>query len=58
MEQQIVIFRLADEHYGVDITAVQAIIKMQPVTKMPFAPSCMVGVTNLRGKVLPVFDLR
>ena len=58
MEQQIVIFGLADEHYGVDINAVQAIIKMQPITKIPHAPSCVVGVTNLRGKVLPVMDLR
>jgi purine-binding chemotaxis protein CheW len=53
-----VIFELANEHYGVDISAVESIIKMQPITRMPHAPSFVEGVTNLRGKVLPVIDLR
>lgn len=58
MENQLVIFELADEHYGVDIASVESIIKMQPITSLPRAPSFVEGVTNLRGAVLPVIDLR
>jgi purine-binding chemotaxis protein CheW len=58
MELQLVIFELGEENYGVDISAVESIIKMQAITKVPHAPSFVEGVTNLRGKVLPVIDLR
>lgn len=58
MDRQVVIFELADEQYGVDIAAVESIIKMQPITKVPHAPVFVEGITNLRGKVLPVIDLR
>jgi purine-binding chemotaxis protein CheW len=57
MEKQIVIFELGEEYFGVDIAAVESIIKMQPITRMPHAPMFVEGVTNLRGKVLPVIDL-
>lgn len=58
MEQQLVVFELANEHYGLDISAVEGIIKMQAITKMPQAPAFVEGVTNLRGTVVPVLDLR
>jgi len=58
MENQLVVFDLANEHYGVDIAAVEGIIKMQAITAVPRAPAFVEGVTNLRGKVLPVIDLR
>jgi purine-binding chemotaxis protein CheW len=58
MENQIVVFELSSEFYGVNIAAVESIIKMQPITQMPHAPNFVEGVTNLRGKVLPVIDLR
>ena len=58
MENQIVIFELSSEYFGVDIAAVQSIIKIQPITKLPHTPEFVEGVTNLRGKVLPVVDLR
>jgi purine-binding chemotaxis protein CheW len=58
MEQQLVIFKLADEHYGVNIAAVETIIKLLAITAVPHAPRFVEGVTNLRGKVLPVIDLR
>jgi len=57
MEKQLVIFELADEFYGVDIACVESIIKMQEITRMPKSPVFVEGVTNLRGKVLPVIDL-
>jgi len=58
MDKQLVIFQLAEEHYGVGIAAVDSIIKLQPITAVPRAPDFVEGVTNLRGKVLPVIDLR
>ena len=58
MENQIVIFELSSEYFGVEIAAVQSIIKIQPITRLPHTPEFVEGVTNLRGKVLPVIDLR
>ncbi len=58
MEHQLVVFELANEQYGVDIAMVEGIIKMQQITVVPHAPSFVEGVTNLRGSVLPVIDLR
>ena len=58
MERQLVIFELADEYYGIDIASVESIIKPQAITVVPHAPFFIEGVTNLRGKVVPVVDLR
>jgi purine-binding chemotaxis protein CheW len=58
VEIQLVVFELANEHYGVMIADVESIIKMQAITRMPQAPDFVEGVTNLRGNVLPVLDLR
>ena len=51
------IFELANEHYGIDIAAVEGIVKMQEITAVPNAPDYVEGVTNLRNSVLPVIDL-
>lgn len=56
--QQLVIFSLADESYGVDISAVSEIIRLQEITKVPRTPTFVEGVINLRGKVIPVVNLR
>ena len=58
MEYQLVVFELANEQYGLDIASVESIIKMQPITRMPQTPDFIEGVSNLRGYVLPVIDLR
>jgi purine-binding chemotaxis protein CheW len=58
VENQLVVFDLAGEHYGVNIATVESIIKMQPITAVPHTLSFIQGVTNLRGAVLPVIDLR
>lgn len=57
-ELQLVIFRLAKEEYGLPITKVQEINRMVPVTKLPKTPSFMEGIINLRGRIIPVIDLR
>lgn len=58
MENQLVIFELGGEQYGVGIDTVESIIKLQTITRVPHAPKFVEGVTNLRGVVLPVIDLR
>lgn len=58
MEHQLVVFELANEFYGIDIALVESIIKIQSITQLPQAPEYVKGVTNLRGSVLPVIDLR
>jgi len=57
-ESQLVVFDLASEHYGVDIADVREIMRMQTITRVPVAMIYIEGVINLRGKVLPVLDLR
>ena len=51
-------FALAGEHYGLSVTAVREIIRMTDITPVPQVPSHVRGVINLRGKVVPVVDLR
>jgi purine-binding chemotaxis protein CheW len=55
---QLVSFKIANEEYGVDILNVQVINKMTTITKVPNAPEFVEGVINLRGRVIPVIDLR
>src|ERR1700704_3767754 len=57
-EQQLVVFQLGAEFYGVEIARVHEIIRLQAITRVPRAPSFVEGVINLRGKVIPVIDLR
>ena len=57
-ERQLVVFDLANETYGVGIEMVREIIRMQSVTYVPDSPEYVEGVINLRGRVVPVMDLR
>ena len=56
-EVQLVIFRLAQEEFGLFISQVREIIRMQDVTPMPKAPDFIEGVINLRGQIVAVMDL-
>lgn len=51
-------FSLADEEYGLEILKVREIIGMMDITAVPKSPPHIRGVVNLRGKVIPVIDLR
>ncbi len=57
-DEQVVVFSLGDEQFGVDIARVQEIIRWQKVTKLPNAPQFVEGVIDLRGRIVPVIDLR
>lgn len=58
-EEQVVVFRLGKEEFGVPIDSVQEIVRVpEELTHVPKAPGFVEGVINLRGSVLPVIDLR
>ena len=51
-------FSLAEEHYGLEILRVQELVGLLPVTRVPRLPAFVAGVVNLRGRVIPLVDLR
>jgi purine-binding chemotaxis protein CheW len=51
-------FQLDDETYAIGIELVREIVKVPPLTEVPRAPKELLGVVNLRGEVLPVYDVR
>jgi len=55
---QLVSFKLGKEEFGVDILVVQEINRMLKITKVPNSPSYVEGVSNLRGRIVPIVDLR
>lgn len=55
---QVVGFRIGNETYGVRIGSVREIVRVPEITSVPNAPDIIEGVINLRGKIIPVMDLR
>lgn len=55
---QLVTFEVAGEEFAVDILTVQEINRMMDLTRVPHSPAEVEGVINLRGKIIPVLDLR
>ncbi|MBF0102783.1 MAG: purine-binding chemotaxis protein CheW [Desulfobacterales bacterium] len=58
LEGKYLTFSLANEDYGIGILKIKEIIGMMPITSVPQTPVFVKGVINLRGKVIPVIDLR
>ena len=52
------IFSLGNEFYGIEIKYVTEIIGVQPITEIPELPDYIKGIINLRGKIIPVMDVR
>lgn len=57
-ETQLIVFRLGNEEYGVDIQQVREIIKITDITNVPKAPDFIEGVINMRGQIIPIMDLK
>lgn len=55
---QLVSFKLGKEEFGVDILKVQEINRMLEITEMPNSPDFVEGIVNLRGRIIPVIDLK
>jgi len=56
--QSFVVFRLGKEGYALEVMRVQEVLDMQSLTEVPGGPKYLLGVINLRGHVVPVYDLR
>ncbi|APW61256.1 Chemotaxis protein CheW [Paludisphaera borealis] len=56
--QSFVVFRLGGEGYALEVMRVQEVLDMLSMTEVPGASRCLLGVINLRGHVVPVYDLR
>jgi purine-binding chemotaxis protein CheW len=56
--QSFVVFRLGKEGYALEVMRVQEVLDMQSLTVVPGGPKSLLGVINLRGHVVPVYDLR
>ncbi|MNE65099.1 Chemotaxis protein CheW [compost metagenome] len=57
-EIKVIVFKLGEEEYGIEVDKVQTIERMIPITRVPKTFSFVKGVINLRGVVIPVIDLR
>lgn len=57
-EVKVIVFRLRDEEYGVEVSQVKSIEKLEHITRVPRTPKFVKGVINLRGVVTPIIDLR
>lgn len=57
-KDKFLIFTLGIEFYGIEISAVTEIIGIQPITEIPELPEYIRGIINLRGKIIPVMDVR
>ncbi len=55
---QLVIFTLDDFHYAVSLSSVEKAIRLVDVTPLPKAPRIVLGVINMRGRIIPVLDIR
>lgn len=58
VDRQVITFELSGEHYAVEIRYVRKIVPFTKLAHVPGAPSFLLGVVNLHGEMLPVFDLR
>lgn len=58
MDRQYVVFKLGQEEYGIEILMVQEIIRPIKTTKLPNSPHYVLGITNLRGNVIPIVDIK
>ena len=56
--KQYIILKFDNEQYGIDITYIDNIVRLQKITRVPHAQPYFLGIINLRGEVLPVMSLR
>lgn len=56
--RQFISFTVGEEEYGLDLARVREVIRPREITRLPRAPSFVRGIINLRGDVIPIFDLR
>ena len=55
---QILVFRLSQEWYGINVAKIKMAMKVQQIVYLPFAPASIAGITNFRGDIMSVTDLK
>ncbi|AEH07386.1 chemotaxis protein CheW [Methanothermococcus okinawensis] len=55
---KVVVFKLSSNEYGLKVDEVREVLKLQDITALPNTPDYVVGVTNIRGEITPIIDLR
>lgn len=56
--KQYIVVKIGSEQYGIDISYIDNIVRMQKITRVPLAQSYIKGVINIRGEVVPVMSIR
>lgn len=56
--KQYIVLRFDSEQYGIDITYIDNIVRLQPITRVPHTQPYFLGVINLRGEIIPVMSFR
>lgn len=56
--KQYIILRFDNEQYGIDISYIDNIVRLQPITRVPHTQSYFLGIINLRGEIVPVMSMR
>lgn len=56
--KQYIVLRFDSEQYGIDISYIDNIVRVQPITRVPHTQSYFLGVINLRGEIIPVMSMR
>lgn len=57
-EVKVIVFGLSDQEYGVEVTQVKSIERLENITRVPRTPKFVKGIINLRGAVIPIIDLK
>jgi purine-binding chemotaxis protein CheW len=58
MMETLIVFKIGDEHVGLDITKVREVTEMQNIVPVPRSPEFLLGLVNVRGEVVPVLSLK
>ena len=56
--KQYIMLRFDSEHYGIDISYIDNIVRLQPITRVPHTQPYFLGIINLRGEIIPVMSMR
>ena len=54
---QLIVFALKGQHYGLEIGKTREVVKTQPISPIPHVPDYILGVSNIRGVIIPIIDL-
>ncbi|RKZ30101.1 hypothetical protein DRQ33_08155, partial [bacterium] len=57
-EVKLLVFDIDEEKYGIELDIVQQVVEVPEIMPVPETPDCILGVTNVRGEILPVMDIK